>query len=110
VRAVVIVIRGIRTASVPPPHRSAAALATPCQHTNTMAPAKKREKDNNADGAAPNGLNGLPHGPPDAGNGNGNGNGHGNAGSTVPPTVEGQIKLNGHQQEQELFLQAFESE
>nr|XP_036672400.1 polycomb protein Su(z)12 isoform X2 [Drosophila suzukii]XP_036672401.1 polycomb protein Su(z)12 isoform X2 [Drosophila suzukii] len=73
-----------------------------------MAPAKKREKDNNADGAAPNGLNGLSHGAPDAGNGNGNGNGHGNAGSTVPPTAEGQIKLNGHQQEQELFLQAFE--
>ncbi|XP_037719898.1 polycomb protein Su(z)12 isoform X3 [Drosophila subpulchrella] len=73
-----------------------------------MAPAKKREKDNNADGAAPNGLNGLSHGAPDAGNGSGHGNGHGNAGSTVPPTGEGQIKLNGHQQEQELFLQAFE--
>ncbi|XP_017003818.2 polycomb protein Su(z)12 isoform X1 [Drosophila takahashii] len=76
-----------------------------------MAPAKKREKDNNADGAVANGLNGLSHGAPDAGNGNGSGNGSGNAaGSTVPPTAEGQtqIKLNGHQQEQELFLQAFE--
>ncbi|XP_016964875.1 polycomb protein Su(z)12 isoform X2 [Drosophila biarmipes] len=74
-----------------------------------MAPAKKREKDNSADGAAPNGLTGLSHGaPPDAGSGSGSGNGHGHAGSTVPPAGEGQIKLNGHQQEQELFLQAFE--
>ncbi|XP_039488837.1 polycomb protein Su(z)12 isoform X1 [Drosophila santomea] len=63
-----------------------------------MAPAKKREKDNNPDGSAANGINGLAHGAPDAGN----------AGSTVPPTTEGQVKLNGHQQEQELFLQAFE--
>ncbi|XP_043063759.1 polycomb protein Su(z)12 isoform X2 [Drosophila ficusphila] len=65
-----------------------------------MAPAKKREKDNNADGAATNGLNlnGMANGAPDAGNG----------GSTVSPAAEVQIKLNGHQQEQELFLQAFE--
>ncbi|EDV52430.2 polycomb protein Su(z)12 isoform X2 [Drosophila erecta] len=63
-----------------------------------MAPAKKREKDNNPDSSAANGINGLTHGAPDAGN----------AGSTVPPTTEGQVKLNGHQQEQELFLQAFE--
>ncbi|XP_016971140.1 polycomb protein Su(z)12 isoform X1 [Drosophila rhopaloa] len=63
-----------------------------------MAPAKKREKDNNADGATTNGLNCLSHGATDAAN----------AGSTVPPAAEGQVKLNGHQQEQELFLQAFE--
>ncbi|XP_032575886.1 polycomb protein Su(z)12 isoform X1 [Drosophila sechellia] len=63
-----------------------------------MAPTKKREKDSNPDGSAANGINGLTHGASDASN----------AGSTVPPTGEGQVKLNGHQQEQELFLQAFE--
>ncbi|XP_017070605.1 polycomb protein Su(z)12 isoform X2 [Drosophila eugracilis] len=65
-----------------------------------MAPTKKREKDNNVDGAMANGLNGMSHGSHDQDTGN--------ASSTVPPTAESQVKLNGHQQEQELFLQAFE--
>ncbi|XP_017034179.1 polycomb protein Su(z)12 isoform X2 [Drosophila kikkawai] len=70
-----------------------------------MAPAKKREKDNNADGGASNGLNGLSNGAADAATATATAT----AGTTVPPTpAEGQVKLNGHQQEQELFLQAFE--
>jgi len=80
-----------------------------------MAPTKKREKDN-ADnvGAAANNINGLA---------SGNGNGHGAdattnealaatvsvAASSTVVTPETHTKLNGHQQEQELFLQAFES-
>ncbi|KAH8380127.1 hypothetical protein KR009_009096 [Drosophila setifemur] len=63
-----------------------------------MAPTKKREKDSNADAPA-NGINGISsNGLTDATN---------TTGSTVSAT-EGQAKLNGHQQEQELFLQAFE--
>lgn len=74
-----------------------------------MAPAKKREKDNNADGAATNGLNGMSNGTADAATASSTATA--TAGATVPPTpAEGQAKLNGHQQEQELFLQAFESE
>ncbi|KAH8258783.1 hypothetical protein KR038_009394 [Drosophila bunnanda] len=76
-----------------------------------MAPAKKREKDNNADGAATNGLNGMPNGAADAATASSTATATANAtaGTTVPPSpAEGQVKLNGHQQEQELFLQAFE--
>ncbi|KAH8239350.1 hypothetical protein KR032_003503 [Drosophila birchii] len=72
-----------------------------------MAPAKKREKDNNADGGAANGLNGMSNGATDAATATATATA--TAGTTVPPTpAEGQVKLNGHQQEQELFLQAFE--
>nr|CRL92710.1 SU(Z)12 [Drosophila subobscura]SMS16230.1 Polycomb group protein: Suppressor of zeste 12 [Drosophila subobscura] len=79
-----------------------------------MAPAKKREKDNaDGAGAAANGINGS--------NGHGNGADGTNAtlaaptpttatatGTGTPAADVGHGKLNGHQQEQELFLQAFE--
>ncbi|KAH8268800.1 hypothetical protein KR018_007582 [Drosophila ironensis] len=67
-----------------------------------MAPAKKREaKDGNTSEASTttnttNGLNGQAGGHPP------------NAPNTANDAAETQGKLNGHQQEQELFLQAFE--
>ncbi|ALC44644.1 Su-z-12 [Drosophila busckii] len=80
-----------------------------------MAPTKKREKDN-ADGMGvmANSINGN--------NSMGNANGHSadaNTNDTLTSTqtlaapattaaLENHVKINGHQQEQELFLQAFE--
>ncbi|KAH8307291.1 hypothetical protein KR044_008945 [Drosophila immigrans] len=64
-----------------------------------MAPTKKREKDNGAaDAVATNGL-----APADAAATH-----EALAAPTAAVTQETQTKLNGHQQEQELFLQAFE--
>lgn len=78
-----------------------------------MAPAKKREKDNPSAtpaAAVSNGANGSVN--------SGNGGGVSSAtaaaaasavtASTAITSVDN-AKLNGHQQEQELFLQAFES-
>ncbi|KAH8335263.1 hypothetical protein KR074_001086 [Drosophila pseudoananassae] len=65
-----------------------------------MAPAKKREKDSSVDAPA-NGINGMSsNGVADAANPSG-------SGSTATGS-DTHAKLNGHQQEQELFLQAFE--
>lgn len=79
-----------------------------------MAPTKKRERDNgDGAGVVANNINGL-----------NNGSGHGSdvatnealaapaaAAAALSTTLnhESHAKLNGHQQEQELFLQAFES-
>lgn len=76
-----------------------------------MAPAKKREKDNAL--AAPASLSNGANGSVNSGNGGGVSSATAAAASAVTAstatTSVDNAKLNGHQQEQELFLQAFES-
>ncbi|XP_014090940.2 polycomb protein Su(z)12 isoform X2 [Bactrocera oleae] len=75
-----------------------------------MAPAKKREKDNAL--AAPASLSNGANGSVNSGNGGGVSSATAAAASAVTAstatTSVDNAKLNGHQQEQELFLQAFE--
>ncbi|XP_011190233.2 polycomb protein Su(z)12 isoform X2 [Zeugodacus cucurbitae] len=76
-----------------------------------MAPAKKREKDN-ASAAPAAAVNNGANGSVNAGNGGGVSSATAAAATAVTAnaatTSVENAKLNGHQQEQELFLQAFE--
>uniref|UniRef100_A0A034VEH8 Polycomb protein Su(Z)12 n=1 Tax=Bactrocera dorsalis TaxID=27457 RepID=A0A034VEH8_BACDO len=76
-----------------------------------MAPAKKREKDN-ALAAPAAAISNVPNGSVNSVNGGGVSSATAAAASAVTASTAtinvDNVKLNGHQQEQELFLQAFE--
>lgn len=79
-----------------------------------MAPTKKREKDNadNVGAVGNNNINGLTSGSGQGGDATTNealAASASVAASSTTITPDAHTKQNGHQQEQELFLQAFES-